>query len=766
MVEPPSKPPDPSATRFQPATSRQTEHVERADDGGTVQPGTVLSHTYEIEALLARGGMGEVYRARHGELNTLHAIKIILPELANNAKVVDLFRREASVLRAVRHQAIVAYDGVFRDESGRVYLVMEFVEGPSLAQFIRKRPLAPDEVRLLRDRLAHGLAEAHEHGVIHRDLSPENVILEHGRLEQAKIIDFGIAKLEDPAAHTIVGKDFAGRYAYASPEQLGMFDGKVDARSDIYSLGLVLATAASGIPLDMGKSLIDVVRAREAVPDLSFVPAELVDELSWMLKPNPADRPQAMRDLLPHSVPPGAEGPHLSTGPTAPVRTSPPPRRGRTFLYGGIAAAAIVVAVGIGIVVTRPGDETPLTTAQPDIADDTAGVASAPEDSVASAEVDDTPPVADAAVDQNAPVPSTEEAPSTPREQVDAGADSPPPDRLETAEAPSESPALAERPALATEPISDEPDAVETADTADQAPPTEIPAAVETAVDEAPDVDPVVQEAEPQSVSGDGPPSPQVAETPDQPTADAPAVNTPTESAPEAAQPVASLQEPSLPQEVEPPEPEAPALTGAERREAQASLRRLGLYTGGIDGIFGPGTRAAISAFQRSIDEEATGTLTAEQFARLRIAAAAVPDPPPEPVAPPTTPPVEVAEPPPAGPTEPETDDPISTDLRSLVQGTGRITTLSQSELQQVTMRLRPCWSRQARGTGTSGSPVTVRVTAAADGTVTSAQVVGDVPQAVADAVVRAASDASCQPLFPAAGAARTYQIRLSGGFF
>src|SRR5215813_6508373 len=90
----------------------------------TFPPGSLIGHTYRIEALLARGGMGEVYRARHIELNTEHALKIILPELANNQRIVDLFRREASVLRTVRHDAVVAYDGVSRDENGRLYLVM------------------------------------------------------------------------------------------------------------------------------------------------------------------------------------------------------------------------------------------------------------------------------------------------------------------------------------------------------------------------------------------------------------------------------------------------------------------------------------------------------------------------------------------------------------------------------------------------------------------------------------------------------------------
>src|SRR5499427_1121873 len=260
--------------------------------GSAIAPGSLLGHTYRIEALLARGGMGEVYRARHAELNTEHAVKIILPELAGNQRIVDLFRREASVLRTIRHDAIVAYDGVFRDENARLYLVMEFVDGPSLSKVMKQGGLRPAQVRELRDRLADGLAAAHEKGVIHRDLSPDNVILPGGELAKAKIIDFGISKMADPEAKTIVGDDFAGKYSYVSPEQVGLYGGKVDPRSDIYSLGLVLAAAAGGAALDMGASPISVVEARRAVPKLDRVPAELRPELTAMLQPDPADRPQ------------------------------------------------------------------------------------------------------------------------------------------------------------------------------------------------------------------------------------------------------------------------------------------------------------------------------------------------------------------------------------------------------------------------------------------------------------------------------------------
>src|SRR5262249_33232957 len=108
-----------------------------------LKPGDILSHTYAIDRLIARGGMGEVYRARHIELGSWHAIKVILSELAQDPTIVNLFRREGQTLRQLRHEALVAYDGLFRDEQGRVYLVMEFVDGPSLGALIKERPLAP-----------------------------------------------------------------------------------------------------------------------------------------------------------------------------------------------------------------------------------------------------------------------------------------------------------------------------------------------------------------------------------------------------------------------------------------------------------------------------------------------------------------------------------------------------------------------------------------------------------------------------------------------
>ncbi|MGE0119205.1 MAG: protein kinase [Dongiaceae bacterium] len=312
--------------------------VSSGPPDASIPPGSLLGHTYRIETVLARGGMGEIYRARHAELGTEHAIKIILPELANDQRIVDLFRREASVLRTIRHDAVVAYDGVFRDENGRLYLVMEFVDGPSLSKLMRERSFTADEIRQLRDRLADGLAVAHEKGVIHRDISPDNVILPAGEVTQAKIIDFGISKLANPEGKTIIGDDFAGKFSYVSPEQLGMFGGQVDGRSDIYSLGLVLAAAAQGEPLDMGLSPISVIEARRSVPDLSRVPEGVRADLTAMLQPDPADRPQSMRDLV-RAAP-------RSDARSATSAARPPERRKTDSGSRARGSSGVLVAVG------------------------------------------------------------------------------------------------------------------------------------------------------------------------------------------------------------------------------------------------------------------------------------------------------------------------------------------------------------------------------------------------------------------------------------
>jgi serine/threonine protein kinase len=261
--------------------------------------GTLLLGTYEIEQFLNSGGMAWTYLALHKELNTKHVIKVIKPGFGvEGIDVLELFKREAQTLRSIRHDAVVSYDGFQRDQKYGLCMVMEYVEGPSLKQLLNERSLTLDEVWRFRNRLAEGLAAVHAKGVYHRDLAPDNIILPDGNVEDAKLIDFGIAKRRDASTGTILGSIYAGKISYVAPEQFGLFGGEIGPYSDIYSFGLVLAAAVLGKPLNMGNSMETASKARLKVPDLTPVPAELQPQLAAMLQPNPTDRPQDIAELL------------------------------------------------------------------------------------------------------------------------------------------------------------------------------------------------------------------------------------------------------------------------------------------------------------------------------------------------------------------------------------------------------------------------------------------------------------------------------------
>ena len=133
---------------------------------------------------------------------------------------------------------------------------------------------------------------AHEHGIVHRDISPDNIILPNSDVTRAKIIDFGIART---AQHgTVIAGGFAGKFSYVSPEQLGLFGGDVTGKSDIYSLGLVLVQALTGKPLDMGGSQVEIIEKRRKVPDLGAIDMRFRPLLEQMLQPDPAQRPDSM----------------------------------------------------------------------------------------------------------------------------------------------------------------------------------------------------------------------------------------------------------------------------------------------------------------------------------------------------------------------------------------------------------------------------------------------------------------------------------------
>lgn len=274
----------------------------KAPEGVAV--GSQLSGTYELDERIAAGGMGEVFRGHNIQTGDPVAIKIVLPEFARDAMILSLFRKEASILNHLSHEAIVRYHVFAIDQAmGRPYLAMEFVDGLSLVDMYERGPMSPQDARGLLFRLASGLAAAHEAGVIHRDLSPDNIVLPGGKVSRAKIIDFGIARSASVGGGTLLGGVFAGKYNFVSPEQLGMYGAEITEQSDIYSLGLIMAAVLRGEPLDMSGSQVDVIEKRRSVPDLSAVDPGLRPVLEAMLQPDPRDRPLGMQEIADRVAP-------------------------------------------------------------------------------------------------------------------------------------------------------------------------------------------------------------------------------------------------------------------------------------------------------------------------------------------------------------------------------------------------------------------------------------------------------------------------------
>lgn len=262
--------------------------------GDAFQIGDVLNNTYRIEALLGRGGTSDVYRARNEISGRLIAIKVLKAEFSGNEDFLVLMTREEEI-REIRHDAIVRYSENHRTSEGLVYLVMDYIEGPGLDARLKEGPMPAEDLLTLCKRVGEGLKVAHDRSIVHRDLSPDNIILRDGDPAKAVVIDFGIAKDTNPGAETIVGNEFAGKYAYAAPEQLS---GNTDARSDIYSLGALLLANFRGKKPEIGNNPMEVVKNKTMPLDTSGVPEPLKSLLDRMTAPVPDARFQSMDEVL------------------------------------------------------------------------------------------------------------------------------------------------------------------------------------------------------------------------------------------------------------------------------------------------------------------------------------------------------------------------------------------------------------------------------------------------------------------------------------
>jgi len=249
--------------------------------GDIFRAGQILNNTYEIEGVLGRGGTGEVYRARNLISGRIVAIKALNAQFSGQEGYIALMRREEQ-MRDIRDDAVVRYTECSRSDQGHVFLVMDYIDGPSIADVMLRRRMEARELMIVAHRVAEGLMAAHGHGIVHRDLSPDNVILRDGSPEKATIIDFGIAKDTGAGARTIVGNDFAGKYEYAAPEQM---DGKAEPRSDLYALGALLLAAWKGQVPFAGMTPGEMIRRKSEPLDTAGVPEPLKGLIDWLSDP-------------------------------------------------------------------------------------------------------------------------------------------------------------------------------------------------------------------------------------------------------------------------------------------------------------------------------------------------------------------------------------------------------------------------------------------------------------------------------------------------
>jgi len=333
--------------------------------------GATLAGRYRIESALGRGGMGDVYRARHLELDRPVALKLLRRELGDDAVLVERFRREARAAAGLGHAHIVDVLDFGRTDEQLVFYTMELVEGRSLEAVLDEQgTLSPERAVQIATEIADALHAAHQRGVVHRDLKPSNVMLPRGG-GGAKLLDFGIAKVLAQRQLTKPG-DLMGTPLYMSPEQCN--SGRVDARSDVYTLGALLFRMVTGRPPLEAKSLVELVAAllvdpppspRSLRPELS---AELERLILACLEKTPDARPGSMREVIARlaRTPEGGAGladtmmgaplsapTAPAAAPPAPTAPAPPPpavepRRG-LLLYAAITAI-VAVPVGLGLV--------------------------------------------------------------------------------------------------------------------------------------------------------------------------------------------------------------------------------------------------------------------------------------------------------------------------------------------------------------------------------------------------------------------------------
>jgi serine/threonine-protein kinase len=320
---------------------------------------------YEITGLLGVGGMGEVYRARDTKLNRDVAIKILLPAVANDPDRLSRFTREAHVLASLNHPNIGHIHGI-EDADGTRALVMELVEGPTLADRLDEGAIALDEALSIAGQIALALDAAHERGIIHRDLKPGNIkVRSDGAV---KILDFGIAKATGPLGtnpsqslsttvtemRTQTGM-ILGTPGYMSPEQAS--GRALDKRTDMWAFGCVLYEMLTGRQAFVGENASDTLaQILTRAPDWDALPADTPATIRRLLRRTMEKDPKRRLDSAAVA---GLEIHDALSPPAGETDLPVPPRRSRALVSMAAVAGTAVITAAVAWVLLRPTSEAP-----------------------------------------------------------------------------------------------------------------------------------------------------------------------------------------------------------------------------------------------------------------------------------------------------------------------------------------------------------------------------------------------------------------------